>query len=241
MKKSTPALLAFSFYLLVSLLLSSCRFNGNVKFEYQHPDRYSVGDATIGQAISDISVDWFSGSVNICYSDNPEVRIYEEADTTLNDTLRMRHYVDEDGTLNIQFCQNGISLNSKKLKKLQKRLTIEVPRSISLDEIEIDAVNVDVDIDSVVSRELTVDGVNSNVTAFYPTLPDEIHIDGVNSTLTIHVPPTAGMTVDMDGVNTDFQSDLPVGKTGKKHTLGDGKCELDIDAVNCSLHIKELF
>ena len=54
------------------------------------------------------------------------------------------------------------------------------------------------------------------------------------------MPPTAGATVDMDGVNTDFHSDLPTGKTGKKHTLGDGKCEMDIDAVNCSLHIKEL-
>jgi len=234
--KTTRTILAVA----IVLLLASCRYNGNVKFGYQHPERYSAGDATIEQPISDISVDWFSGSVSICYSDAPEVRIYEEADTTLNDTLQMRYYVDEDGTLNIQFCQNGISFSSKKLKKLQKRLTIEVPRSITLDEIEIDAVNVNVDIDSVVSRELTVDGVNSNVTAFYPTLPDEIHIDGVNSTLTIHVPPTAGMTIDMDGVNTDFQSDLPTGKTGKKHTLGDGKCEMDIDAVNCSLHIKEL-
>ena len=94
MKKAPISLLGFSFYFLVSLLLSSCRFNGNVEFGYQHPDRYSVGDATIEQPISDISVDWFSGSVNICYSDNPEVRIYEEADTTLNDTLQMRHYVD---------------------------------------------------------------------------------------------------------------------------------------------------
>lgn len=240
MKKSTPVLLAFSFFLFVSLLLTSCRYNGNVKFGYHHSDRYSVGDATIEQPISDISVDWFSGSVNICYSDNPEVRIYEEADTTLNDTLLMRHYVDEEGKLNIQYCQNGISLNTKKLRNLNKRLTIEVPRSIPLDEIEIDAVNVNVDIDSVASRELTVDGVNSNVKAFYPTLPDEIHIDGVNSKLVLHVPITAGMTVDMDGVNTDFQSDLPTGKTGKKHTLGDGKCKLDIDAVNCSLNIKTL-
>ena len=234
--KTTRTILAVA----IATLMVSCRYNGNVEFGYQHPDRYSVGDATIEQPISDISVDWFSGSVNICYSDNPEVRIYEEADTTLNDTLQMRHYVDEDGTLNIQFCKDGISHKAKNLKKLQKRLTIEVPRSISLGEIEIDAVDVDVDIDSVLSRELTVDAVNSNVEAFYPTLPDEINIDGVNSKLTFHLPLTAGMTVKMDGVNTNFHSDLPVNKTGKKHILGDGTCELEIDAVNCSLDIKEL-
>lgn len=234
--KTTRTILTFA----IALLLSSCHFSGDVNFGYQHPERYTTGDATIVQDINKISIDWFSGSIDILYSDNPGVCICEEADTTLNDTLQMRHYVDEEGTLNIQFCKNGISLNSKELKKLQKRLVIEVPRSIKLDEIEIDAVNVDVDIDSVVSREVTVDAVNSDVTAFYPTLPDEIHIDGVNSKLTLHVPPTAGMTVKMDGVNTDFRSDLPVGKTGKKHTLGDGKCELDIDAVNCSLNIKTL-
>ena len=219
------------------LLASACNFSSKARFDFQHPERYTTGDATFEQDIDKISIDWFSGDIDILYSDNPGVCICEKADTTLNDTLSMRHYVDEDGTLNIQFCKNGITLSTKKLKK---HLVIEVPRGRGLDEIEIDGVNTNVTIDSVVSREVTVDAVNSDVTAFYPTLPDEINIDGVNSKLTLHVPPTAGMTVKMDGVNTDFRSDLPVGKTGKKHTLGDGKCELDIDAVNCSLNIKTL-
>lgn len=225
------------------LLTSACHFSGGVSFDYQHPERYTTGDATLEQEINAISIDWFSGSIDILYSDHPGVSIREEADSTLNDTLRMRHYVDEDGTLNIQFCKNGISLNTQKLKKLKKHLVIEVPRGRNLDEIEVDAVNADVNIDSVLSREVALDGVNATLNAFYPTLPKEINIDAVNSHLTLHVPPTAGMTIDMDGVNTDFQSELPVGKQGKrdkKIILGDGKCEVDIDAVNGSLNIKSL-
>ncbi len=232
--------------IIASLLLASCNFSGNVNFDFQHPERYTTGDAILEQEINAISIDWFSGSIDILNSDNPSVSICEEADGALNDTLRMRHYVDENGKLNIQFCKNGISLNTKKLKNLKKRLVIEVPRSLDLDEIEVDAVNADVTIDSVLSREVTLDGVNATLDAFYPILPKEINIDAVNSHLTLHVPTTAGMTIDMDGVITSFQSELPVGKRGKRGKkdkeiiLGDGKCEVDIDAVNGSLNIKSL-
>lgn len=222
------------------LLASACNFSSKARFDFQHPERYTIGNATFEQDIDKISIDWFSGDIDILYSDNPGVCICEKADTTLNDTLSMRHYVDEDGTLNIQFCKNGITLSSKKLKNLKKRLVIEVPRGINLDEIEIDGVNTNVTIDSVLSREMNVDGVNATFKAFYPTLPEEINIDAVNTTLNLHVPPTAGMTIELEGVNTEFRSELPTGKSGNKTILGDGKCEVNIDAVNGNLNIKTL-
>ena len=95
-------------------------------------------------------------------------------------------------------------------------------------------------IDSVLSREMNVDGVNATFKAFYPTLPEEINIDAVNTTLNLHVPPTAGMTIELEGVNTEFRSELPTGKCGNKTILGDGKCEVNIDAVNGNLNIKTL-
>ena len=58
--------------LIASLLLASaCHFHGDVNFDFQHPERYTTGDAIFEQEINAISIDWFSGSIDILNSDNP--------------------------------------------------------------------------------------------------------------------------------------------------------------------------
>ena len=92
---------------MATMLFAACGENTKIDIKYDHPERYSVGDATLSQPISGISVDWVCGNVDIRYTDDTAVRIYEEIQEgflPLNDSLRMFYLVDEDGELEIRFC-----------------------------------------------------------------------------------------------------------------------------------------
>lgn len=237
-----------AFIVLASCLLTGCHIinhKGEVKYNYEHPELYQVGDATLEQPVSEIDVTWLGGNVNIVYADIPGVCIREEVPHALDDTARMRYYVDDDGCLNIQFCESGKDYNLRKLESLEgieKDLTIEVPRGTVLDEIDMDMVSTHVRIDSVTSRELTVDGVFFEVFAQYPTLPEEISVEGASGSLTMMAPAEAGMTIEMEGIKKylNITSERPTRKEGRKTILGDGRCKIDVDGVSLTLNINEL-
>ena len=235
--------ITFIIAVMAGVLFAACGENTKIKFDYDHPERYSIGDATLEQPISGISVDWVCGDVDIVYSDNPEVRIYEEIQEgflPLTDSLRMRYYVDEDGELKIQYIGFG-KYRYGDLKNLNKHLYIEVPRGMELDEIDIDGVEARVIIENVLSREVNVDGVKINVNADYPdSLPDEIDLDGVSCLMALHVQPTAGLTIEMSGVKPWLTCDLPSRKEDKTTIVGDGKCKVDAEGVDVKLSIREL-
>lgn len=229
---------------MATMLLAACGENTKLKIEYDHPERFSVGDATLRQPISGISVDWLFGDMEILYTDDSAVRIHEviqESSLPLTDSLRMRYYVDEEGELEIQYCGQG-KYRYGDLKNIRKHLVVKVPRSTVLDDIDIDGVETGVIIENVASRKLTVDGVKVSVNADYPnTLPDEIDIDGVQSLLALHVvPATAGLTIEMSGVKPFLSCDLPSRKEGEKTIVGDGRCKVEADGVDVHLSIREL-
>ena len=169
------------------------------------------------------------------------IRIDEKTDSALADSLRMHYYVDDEGCLDIQFCKSGCySIERLKSINYNKRLTIEVPRGMVLNEIDMSLVSASVNIDSVVCRELTVDGVAFDIMADLPkALPNEIDMEGVDCSLSMCVPHEAGMTIEMSGVKKYLNSQLPTRKEGKKTIIGDGACEIDIEGVNCTLNINK--
>lgn len=228
-----------SLLLLSALLLTACGPNTKVKFSYEHPERYSVGDAVISQPVNAISISWYDGVVDIRYSDSNVFRISEESDSAITDSLRMRYYVDEDGELDIHFCQSG-DYRHRQLYNPNKRLRVEVPHDANLDEIEINMVGGLISIDSVHSHELNLNVVNVATTVWSPTPADEIELDAVNATLRLYVPSTTGMTIEMNGITTTFDSELPVRKENKTTVIGDGRCKVDIDAVSSELYINKL-
>ena len=236
--------MAFIIAVMAGVLFAACGENTKIDIKYDHPERYSVGDATLSQPISAISVDWVCGNVDIRYTDDTAVRVYEEMQEgflPLTDSLRLRYYVDEEGELEIQYCGNG-KYRYGDMKNLRKHLNIEVPRGTVLDDIDIDGVETGVIVGQVLSRELTVDGVKVNVNADYPdALPNEIDIDGVQCLLALHVvPETAGLTIEMSGIKPFLSCDLPSRKEGEKTIVGDGRCKVDADGVGIKLSIREL-
>ena len=234
--------IAFIIAVMAGVLFAACGENTKFEVKYDHPERYSVGDATLSQPVSGISVDWVCGEVDIVYTDDPAVRIHEEIQEgflPLTDSLRMRYYVDDEGTLEIQYIGPG-KYRYGDMKNIRKHLVVEVPRGTELKDIDIDGVDNRVRIEQVLSREVTVDGVKVNVNAHYPdTMPDEIGIDGVNCLLALYVQPSAGLTVEMSGLTPELRCDLPSRKEGENTIVGDGRCMVDADGVNVKLIVSE--
>ncbi len=229
---------------MASVLFAACGENTKIEIKYDHPERYRVGDATLSQPISSISVDWLFGDMEILYTDDSAVRIHEEMQEgflPITDSLRLRYYVDEGGELEIQYSGHG-KYRYGDLKNIRKHLVIDVPRGTMLDDIDIDGVETGVIVGQVLSRELTVDGVKINVNAYYPdALPNEIDVDGVQCLLALQVvPETAGLTIEMSGVKPWLTCDLPSRKEGEKTIVGDGRCKVEADGVDVHLSIREL-
>lgn len=236
--------IAFVMAVMASVLFAACGENTKIDIKYEHPERYSAGDATLRQPISGISIEWVCGEVEFVYTDDTAVRIHEEIQEgflPLTDSLQMRYYVDEEGELEIQYCGHG-KYRYGDLKNIRKHLVVEVPRSTVLDDIDIEGVETGVVVEQVLSREVTIDGVKVNVNAVYPdNLPNEIDIDGVQCLLALHVvPETAGMTIEMSGIKPFLSCDLPSHKEGEKTIVGDGRCKVDADGVGIKLSIREL-
>lgn len=228
---------------MATVLMVGCSVNTQkVGFEYENPERYQSGDATYGQSISDIDIDWYGGDIDIIHGDGPEVRLREESVGELTDTFRVHHYVDEDGCLHINVCKSGKDYSAKRLKGMRKHLFIEVPRDMPLNDIEVDGVDTRLVIDRVKHNELTVDGVNVNVNSYYPgELPDEIDMDGVRCLLALHVvPETAGLTIEMDGVLNHLRCDVPSLKKDNKTIVGDGSCQVTVDGVDMIVDVIKL-
>ena len=62
---------------LAACLMTGCHINykGEMKFSYEHPERYQMGDAVLSQPINELDINWLEGDIDIVYADHPEVRV----------------------------------------------------------------------------------------------------------------------------------------------------------------------
>ena len=151
MKKT--AVLSLILIPVLLLSLSSCSY---ISFmSYGDPGSYSVGSGSAkAEEITEICVNWYSGSVRIEAADTDIIMFSEissmdkktdslgEAtkNKELSESLRMR-YKTENGRLTIQFCKSDLRVRARAISDLEKTLTVYVPRTAVFRSIEIDTVS----------------------------------------------------------------------------------------------------
>lgn len=219
-------------------------------------DRYEKGSAKVCVApVKELSIDWMYDSVTIVAYDGKDVEFSETADKPLNDSTMMYYSFGHDGELNITFGKPGVKLNNKELP--HKRLLVRVPRTLKLDEIEINGLGHTFRMDSVLCEhlelnnvanrivlneceveEIEVNSVSSDVEATFSRMPDDIELNNVSGSTVLYVPEDAGMTVEMAGVNDDFYSELPGKGKGRKKVIGNGACNIECNSLSGNLAIK---
>ena len=104
--------------------------------------------------VTDIKVDWLSGSIRICPSDDVQGIMLRES--AVSDS-RYKMVCSQDGsTLKIGYCETSLR-NMLGKNPLKKDLTITVPSDFSLKELEIDAASAELTVRDLSIREVSVD------------------------------------------------------------------------------------
>lgn len=219
-------------------------------------NRYTMGGSTFAASdVNELNIDWASGSVTIEAYDGAEVAISETTEDALTDSTTMHYYLEPDGTLNIKFGIPGMKSQGENLP--DKNLLVRVPRSLRLDEVEVNGIGQSVSMDGVrcgtlemnsVSRLITlneceiedieVNSVSTNVEATFGKMPEEIELNNVSGGTTLFVPEDAGITLEWNGLMTNFRSELPVAKKGKTKVIGNGACKIECNSVSGEMSIK---
>ena len=156
-------LAGFSMLAAVALMsvfaLSGCSFMSSVI--YANDEKYSVGDAEITQKIENIEIDWPSGSVTVDSHSENTFLLSEKAGEGITDDLRM-HWWLENTTLHVKFAKSGKNLWL--FRAGHKELTLTVPKTLSLGNVEIDSASAKISISDLKAKTLSVSAASGNMT-----------------------------------------------------------------------------
>ena len=271
--KSKSLILAMVFTATGLLTLSGCKLHNTNDYENlmeHYMNKY--GDVTLGDSkdakyyvmggatlaasdVSELNIDWVSGTVTIEAYDGTEVAISETSEDALTDSTTMHYYLESDGTLNIRFGIPGMKSQGENLP--DKNLLVRVPRTLRLDEVEMNGLGRSIHMDSVccstlemnsVSRQITlyeceiddieVNSVSTNVQATFSIMPETVELNNVSGSTLLYVPEDAGITLEYNGLISSFHSDLPVANKGKKKVIGNGACVIECNSVSGGIDIQ---
>ena len=224
--------------------------------ESKDANHYTMGGASFANAdVTELTIDWVSGTVTIEAYDGSEVVISETSEDALTDSTTMHYFLESDGTLNIKFGIPGMKSQGENLP--DKNLLVRVPRTLRLDEVEMNGLGRSIQMDSVrcstlemnsVSRQISlneceikdieVNSVSTNVEATFSKMPEDIELNNVSGSTVLYVPEDAGFTLEYNGLVSNFFSELPVARRGKKKVIGNGACAIECNSVSGELAIK---
>lgn len=226
--------------------------------DYDEDGTYTMGGASLDPSlVKGLNIDWLNDTVSVVSYDGSTVEISEISADPLNDTTTMYYRLTPDGLLSVKFSKSGAALRSGSVPS--KHLFVRVPRGHRLDEIEINGLGQYIGIDSVVCGDIELNSVSNylilnecevedNVTintvnslefvASFSKLPREMEINSVGSSATLYVPEDAGIELEVNGLSSDFHSELPVVRKGQKRVIGNGKCKIECNSVCRQLDVK---
>ena len=234
---------------------------------------YSVGNGTVSERVTDITVDWIEGSVTVIPWDGEEISISEDYMGD-DDDMALRWRI-RDGELTVKYCAPVRILK----RTADKNLTLKIPAAMleGLKEVEIDGTDCDVTFEGNVDElsvdtvdgeldirgnigEMELDAVDGNVTfkgavrkanldcvdaavVMYLDMADELNFDQVDGDVTLYLSEDiTGFRAEMETVGggivlEGFENEA---SNGRKHARwGDGSLLIQVDGVDCHLHIKK--
>ena len=266
--KATQIVLGILLGLLIFAVIISCVIAAGVGiFSFKtnsHNDAdYIIGSGEVAaDAVNGIEVDWVNGNIDVQYYDGNTISFTETEET--DPDRQLRYKIDEDGTLEINFCKDTIEadLSNFNINGFSKDLTVYVPQGKALTELDIDNVSAEVNINAITANKMDIDTVSGDITAtgsFTTVKIDSVsataditadsalgkfNADSVSATVTLWLPAdTTGFTVDSDSVSgkvdtADFTNQNASKITDGSVIYGDGNIKIGFDTVSGHLAIK---
>ena len=214
-------------------------------------DGFALGGASLPvDGIREIEIEWIAGEVEIeCY-DGSEIVFSETSAEQLSERQTMRYLV-KDGELEIRCCE------SKTVQLPEKTLTVQIPASLIVDELEADVVSASLTACGVQAREIKLESISGNICADGLTaeklqidtvsgiaeilrcdVARKLKIDTVSGNAAMQLAASAtGFTLKFDTVSGSVHCDVPVTTSRKSMVYGDGSLEIEMESVSGSFKI----
>lgn len=214
-------------------------------------DGFALGGASLPvDGIREIEIEWIAGEVEIeCY-DGSEIVFSETSAEQLSERQTMRYLV-KDGELEIRCCE------SKTVQLPEKTLTVQIPASLIVDELEADVVSASLTARGVQAREIKLESVSGNICADGLTaeklqidtvsgiaeilrcdVARKLKIDTVSGNAAMQLAASAtGFTLKFDTVSGSVHCDVPVTTSRKSMVYGDGSLGIEMESVSGSFKI----
>lgn len=108
--------------------------------------------------ISEISVEWAAGSVNISYYDGEQIQFSDGIDQSDNNALVSR---TEGSELKIYYCRNNRNTGNSDPKDLQ----INIPDGITLTEYDIESASANITVESIIADRIELHSISGEINA----------------------------------------------------------------------------
>ena len=76
-------------------------------FGYAHAEKYTAGDADIGESVCALDIHWENGKVNLEYYSGEKIELRESSSRPISEDMKMRWWLDGD-TLRVQYAKSGL-------------------------------------------------------------------------------------------------------------------------------------
>lgn len=224
---------------------------GNLKtYKYADGDEYKAGDTQISDTVKDIEINWVAGKVSIVTYNGDDIVLSEESNGKLSEKQKM-HWQLEGNTLRVQYAKSGLF----RINNISKDLTVKLPKSLSLDDVNITVVSAcveaeildadqlkivtvsgEVAVDCERVNEVKADAVSGSMVLRFERAPEKIETESVSGNVKIVLPEDAGFKVEFDSVSGSMNSAFSMErKSDDAYIYGDKSCEIDVDTVSGSL------
>lgn len=140
-------------------------FSFGSSLSYRDANRYEVGSGQVrADQVKSLEINWIDGEVSVQVYDGDTVRFTETSDKNLKKEDQLR-FLNDRGTLKIQYKKSGRNFFSFGGSSLNKKLVVEVPKSLaeSLGELSVDTVSGSTKISGVHAKKITLDSTSGDL------------------------------------------------------------------------------
>lgn len=199
-----------------------------------------------------LQINWANGNVVVKAEDVDRIILRETADSAIKKPMTYRF---ENGALEINHSNQRVF--GPFYKPQEKNLVVIVPLDWECRELEIDGAGLEVTIDAVTIRALSVDGagvvLNANssirdlnvdgagceIDLRCTQRPQSIEVDGAGCILSLTLPEGCGFTLEMEGLGCELETELPYRREDGTCICGDGGCRIEISGLGCAVSIRQ--
>lgn len=248
-------------YSLLALVLTGVMIVGIAKNGFAFSIFDESGTVITGEAatfdaskINGLEIDWAAGEIRIQSADVDHITVSENRPEDCKYKLTYRISGD---TLELHYGSGKIGLGFGNWSIPSKDLRILVPRDWLCRELEIDGADLNVNMEDLTVKTLSLDGADCSLQ--FTGSVDEVDIDGAAADIQLNcknrvsgievdgasyeidltLPKGCGFQVEMNGLSCSFHSDLPGISQGERYLYGDQHCNIQVDGLSCDVTIRE--